>query len=72
MNIIKALKITGMVAFMGIGMAMPFIMIVAHSTSTPDVIFSYSTKQCVRVEMPDGTRGNCANLPKKYNHIWGR
>ena len=43
-----------------------------QATDTPDVIFSYSSKQCVKVIYPDGTEGTCDNLPKKFNHIWGR
>lgn len=40
--------------------------------NTPDVIFSWETKKCVKVEMPDGTDGDCNNLPEKYNMIWGK
>lgn len=43
-----------------------------QATDTPDVIFSYSSKQCVRVDYPDGTHGDCSKLPKKFNFIWGR
>lgn len=42
-----------------------------QATDTPDVIFSYSSKQCVRVDYPDGTHGDCSKLPRKFNHIWG-
>ena len=42
-----------------------------QATDTPDVIFSYSSKQCVRVDYPDGSHGDCSKLPKKFNHIWG-
>ena len=43
-----------------------------QATDTPDVIFSYSSKQCVKVIYPDGTEGTCDKLPKKFNHVWGR
>lgn len=43
-----------------------------QATDTPDVVFSYSSKQCVRVDYPDGTHGDCSKLPKKFNFIWGR
>ena len=43
-----------------------------QATDTPDVIFSYSSKQCVRVDYPDGTHGDCSKLPKKFNFVWGR
>lgn len=35
-------------------------------------VFSYSSKECVRVDYPDGTHGDCSKLPKKFNFIWGR
>ena len=41
-----------------------------QATDTPDVIFSYSSKQCVRVDYPDGTHGDCSKLPKRFNFIW--
>lgn len=43
-----------------------------HVNELPDVVFSYSTKQCVSVTYIDGTAGDCSNLPKKYNFYWGR
>lgn len=43
-----------------------------QATDTPDVIFSYSSKECVRVDYPDGTHGDCSKLPKKFNFIWGK
>lgn len=43
-----------------------------QATDTPDVIFSYSSKQCVKVIYPDGTEGTCDKLPPKFNHIWGQ
>lgn len=43
-----------------------------QASGQPDVIFSYSTKQCVKVEYADGSLGDCSRLPEKYNHIWGK
>lgn len=43
-----------------------------QATDTPDVIFSYSSKECVRVDYPDGTHGDCSKLPRKFNFVWGR
>lgn len=43
-----------------------------QASGQPDVIFSYSTKQCVKVEYADGSLGDCSKLPEKYNHVWGR
>lgn len=49
-----------------------FIAVVFKATDTPDVIFSYSTKKCVKVINADGTAGDCNHLPERYNHIWGK
>ena len=35
----------------------------------PEVHFSNSTGECVRVLTKDGP-GDCNNLPKKYHHVW--
>lgn len=43
-----------------------------QATDTPDVIFSYSSKECVRVDYPDGSHGDCSKLPSKFNFVWGR
>ena len=37
----------------------------------PEVIFSYSTKECVKVINADGTLGNCSKLPENYVFTWG-
>lgn len=37
----------------------------------PEVIFSYSTKECVKVINADGTLGNCSKLPENYIFTWG-
>lgn len=37
---------------------------------TPDVEFSWSTKQCVQVIYGDGTIGTCDKMPSRYNHVW--
>lgn len=39
--------------------------------SIPDVMFSYSTKECVEViNYTDSDNFSCENLPAKFNHIW--
>lgn len=55
-------------------LATPAVLIWAfiQATDMPDVIFSYSTKQCVKVINADGSEGSCDKLPNKYNHIWGK
>ena len=37
----------------------------------PEVIFSYSTKECVKVINADGTLGDCSKLPENYIFTWG-
>ena len=36
----------------------------------PDVYTSYLTQKCVKVVNADGTPGDCAKLPERYNNIW--
>ena len=36
-----------------------------------EVIFSYSTKECVKVINADGSSGDCSKLPKNYIFTWG-
>lgn len=37
----------------------------------PEVIFSYTTKECVKVINADGTLGDCSKLPDNYIFTWG-
>ena len=37
----------------------------------PEVIFSYTTKKCVKVINADGSLGNCSKLPENYIFTWG-
>ena len=36
-----------------------------------EVIFSYSTKECVKVINADGSVGDCSKLPENYVFTWG-
>ena len=36
-----------------------------------EVIFSYTTKKCVKVINADGTLGDCSKLPENYIFTWG-
>lgn len=58
------------VAVLGFPAVIVWMFIVA--TDTPDVIFSYSSKQCVKIIYPNGTEGSCDKLPGKFNHVWGQ
>lgn len=68
------MKITDLLLGLLVASALPAILSIAFfmATSTPDVVFSYSTKQCVKVINADGSAGDCKHLPEKYNHIWGK
>jgi hypothetical protein len=36
----------------------------------PTVYQSFDTHQCVKVINADGTAGDCAKLPERYNRVW--
>ena len=39
--------------------------------SIPDVQFSYSSNECVKVlNYVDGENYSCENMPTKFNHVW--
>ena len=39
--------------------------------SLPDVHFSYSTQECVKVvNYIEGHKYTCENLPSRYYHVW--
>ena len=41
------------------------------SMSMPDVWFSYSTDECVKViNYVEGENFSCENMPSKFNHVW--
>lgn len=44
--------------------------VVYHALGTPEVEYSWSTKQCVRVVYMDGTFGSCDKLPSKFDKVW--
>jgi len=43
---------------------------VARYIDLPVVEQSYTTKECVRVVMPNGSEGTCQALPSKYRLAW--
>lgn len=44
---------------------------VLDAASMPDVWFSYSTDECVKVINYDKSdKYSCENLPTKFNHVW--
>jgi hypothetical protein len=41
------------------------------AVTLPDVMFSYSSDECVKViNYAEGNKYSCENLPTKFNHIW--
>ena len=40
------------------------------ATGLPTVYRSYLTRECVRVELIDGSPGDCSDLPDRYHHVW--
>ena len=52
-------------AFIGAAMLYAVSIAVTH----PDVYFSYSTQECVKV-VNYGTNYTCENLPSRYYHVW--
>lgn len=60
------------IALSAVGVLVMMIATFADAMNTPEVIFSWSTKKCVRVQFMDGSVGSCDHLPEKYDHIWGK
>ena len=48
-----------------------FVYLWLEALSMPDVWFSYSTDECVKVINYDkDDKFSCENLPTKFNHVW--
>ena len=48
-----------------------FVYLCLESLSMPDVLFSYTTDECVKVINYDKEdQFSCENLPTKFNHVW--
>ena len=47
-----------------------FVYALDSALSLPDVVFSWSTQQCVEVINYTDTIYSCENLPSKFNHVW--
>lgn len=68
MSNIFGYTITGfMVLFVGGG----FLWALNNAISLPDVYFSYSSQECVKVvNYAEGHNYSCENLPNRYHHSW--
>lgn len=43
---------------------------VGRTLAMPDVYFSYSTGDCVKVVNYTDEQFSCENYPTKFNHVW--
>lgn len=48
------------------------IYLILRALNTPEVEFSWSTKECKRVVYMDGKITNCDVLPNRYDIVWGK
>lgn len=46
------------------------IYLILRALDTPEVEYSWSTKQCVRVVYMDGKTTNCDVLPDRFDKVW--
>lgn len=46
------------------------IYLILRALDTPEVEYSWSTKQCVRVVYMDGKITNCDVLPDRFDKVW--
>ena len=46
------------------------IYLTLRALDTPEVEYSWSTKQCVRVVYMDGKTTNCDVLPDRFDKVW--
>lgn len=52
-------------------LAFGFTYAMLSAAGLPDVHFSYSTDECVKVlNYVEGDNYSCENLPSKFNHVW--
>lgn len=47
-----------------------FAWAILDAVDLPTVYESHTTGKCVRVELSDGSLGDCSNLPGRYHHVW--
>lgn len=69
MTFLKPSQIIGAVAA-GAAAAL-FISVCLDSLEMPDVWYSYSSGECVKVlNYAEDDNYSCENLPRKFNHVW--
>lgn len=47
-----------------------FVVALDRAAALPDVHFSYSTQDCVKVVNYTDDQFTCDNLPKRFYHVW--
>lgn len=68
----KLLSLSQIVGAIAAGAAAAFFFhLCIEALSMPDVWFSYSTNECVKVlNYAEGDNYSCENLPRKFHHVW--
>lgn len=68
----KFLSLSQILGAIAVGAAAAFIFTsVNNALALPDVWFSYSTNECVKVlNYAEGDNYSCENLPRKFHHVW--
>lgn len=67
----KMKKILNIIGYFLIFSLFVFIMyMILEALDTPEVEFSWSTKQCKQVVYMNGEITDCSILPKKYDLVW--
>ena len=51
-------------------MLLALMFVVGSALALPDVHFSYSTNECVKVVNYTDEQFTCDNYPSKFNHVW--
>ena len=51
-------------------MLLALMFVVGRALALPDVHFSYSTNECVKVVNYTDEQFTCDNYPSKFNHVW--
>jgi hypothetical protein len=59
-----------LIAVTSIGVAYSAFYAIDKAAAMPDVWFSYSTNECVKVINYTDEIFACESLPAKFNHVW--
>jgi hypothetical protein len=59
-----------LIAFTSITVAYASFYAIDKAAAMPDVWFSYSTNECVKVVNYTDEIFACESLPAKFNHVW--